>query len=249
VLLAPQTANTPASFGRIALDHRRYTDLLHGMQRLRGRVYVEDGALQPSQLTPDGRHVLSSDVNSWHLLMCQDKEVRGCMRYSLYPGSVPFRNLSAAESAAAKCPECGHAVRAAIEREIRRASRLGISFGEAGGWALDERLRNTSAALRLVLSTYGLAQLLGDAVGISTATLRNGSAHILCRIGGSPLQLDTGELDPYYDPRYNCYMRLLYFDSRVQNVKYRDGVHQQRLQLLSSTVVCPARFVTAAAAA
>jgi hypothetical protein len=44
-------------------------------------------------------------------------------------------------------------------------------------------------------------------------------------------------------------MRLLYFDSRVQNVKYRDGVHQQRLQLLGSTVVCPARFVTAAVAA
>jgi hypothetical protein len=248
VLLAPQTAETPASFGRTSFDQRRYNNLLHGMQRLRGRIYVEDGALQPSQLTPDGRHVLSSDMNSWHLLLCQDTEVRGCMRYSLYSDGVPFHKLNAAESAAAKCPERGHRVRAAIEREIRRASKLGIGFGEAGGWALDERLRNSSAALRLVLSTYSLAQLLGDAVGISTATLRNGSAFILCRIGGSPLQLDSGELEAYYDPRYNCYMRLLYFDSRVQNAKFREGVQQQRVQLLNSTVVCPARFATAAAA-
>jgi hypothetical protein len=170
------------------------------------------------------------------------------MRYSLYSGAVPFHKLSAAESAAAKCPQRGYRVRAAVEREIGRARKLGIGFGEAGGWALDQQLRNSRAALRLVLSTYGLAQLLGDAVGISTATLRNGSATILCRIGGWPLQLDTGELEPYYDSRYNCYMRLLYFDSRVQDAKYRDGVREQRVQLLNSTVVCPARFVTAAAA-
>jgi hypothetical protein len=248
VLLPPEDAAMPSCFGRISPDNKRYTELLHGMQRLRGRVYVEDGALQTSQLTPDGRHILSSDASSWHLLMCQNNEVSGCMRYSVHYGSVPFHALGVAEAAPAQCEERSSAVRSAVEREIKKASLLGLGFGEAGGWALDRELRGSTAALRLVLSTYSLAQLLGDAIVLSTATLRNGSATILCRIGGEPLNLDTGELEDYYDPKYNCQMRLLRFDSRIPNPKYREGIQQHRIQLLNSTVVCPSQFVTAAAA-
>lgn len=218
------------------------------MQRLRGRIYVEDGALQPAQLTPDGRHILSSDLKSWHLLIRQNQEVAGCMRYLAHSGNTPFHELGVASSAPARCSRRGPRIREAVERELRLACKLRVGFGEVGGWAVDNHLRGTSAALRLVLATYNLAQLLGHAIGLSTATVRNGSAMILRRLGGEPLKLDTGELEPYYDPRYNCEMRVLRFDSRRPSPKYKEKIDQCREQFLDTAVFCPTRAMTVAAA-
>jgi len=91
--------------------------------------------------------------------------------------------------------------------------------------------------------------LLGDAIVLSTATTRNNSASMLCRIGGSPLHLDDRELDTYYDHQYGCEMLLLRFDSRVTNTKYADAVTQQRLRLQNATVICAAKAFAASAAA
>ena len=249
VLLKPSAAPQLNCFGRTTCDSDRHAVLLSEMQRLRGRVYLEDGALERSQLSSDGRHILSCDYNSWHLLVLQDDRVAGCMRYRTHANTVPFQHLSVAHSGPARCSSAGPRIRAAVEREIRNASQQGIGFGEAGGWALDARLRGSTAALRMVLATYSLAQLLGDAIVLSTATLRNGSAMILGRIGGQPLVVDNTELAPYYDPQYRCEMSLLRFDSRSPNPKYCDGVAQHRTHLSSSLVLSETKTLKVRSAA
>jgi hypothetical protein len=56
--------------------------MLAEMQRLRGSVYLRDGAIQKHELTADGRHRLSVDEQSWHILLVDGaKRVKGCMRY------------------------------------------------------------------------------------------------------------------------------------------------------------------------
>ena len=237
LVLKPQAAPQRSCFGRVTYDGDRHAELLREMQRLRGRVYLEDGAVDQTQLTSDGRHILSCDYHSWHLLVMRDDRVEGCIRYRTYPYTLPFQQMSVAHSGPARCASVGPCLRAAVEREIRSARQQGVAFGEVGGWALDKKLRGSTAALRMILATYSLSQLLGDAIGLSTATLRNSSAMILSRLGGMPFVVDNTELPPYYDPQYRCEMSLLKFDSRAPSPKYRDGVAQHRTHLLNSLVV------------
>jgi hypothetical protein len=93
----------------------------------------------------------------------------------------------------------------------------------------------------MVLATYSLAQVLGNALVISTATMRNGSAPILRRIGGCSLGFNGWELPTYFDPKYNCEMQILRFDSRAPNVRYHESIEQLRRQLLNVPVITPRR--------
>jgi hypothetical protein len=216
------------------------------MQRLRGRIYLEDGALQPRQLTPGGRHVLDSDAESWHLLLSHRGRIAGCMRCRVHENTVSFNDLAMAVSPLAQCPYRGPRVRAVVQQAIDAARTSGIRFAEIGGWALDRQLRGSTAALHLIFATYSLGQLLGDAIGVSTATMRNGSATILCRIGGEPL--DAVGTQPYYDPLYGCEMQLLRFDSRTPNPTYLQAVYGYRAFLVRANVVSDLRSQSAAAA-
>jgi len=89
----------------------------------------------------------------------------------------------------------------------------------------------------MVLATYSLSQLLGDALVFSTATMRNGSASMLRRIGGTSLRAEDIDLPNYYDPHYRCEMQVLRFDSRCPNAKYQTWVHQLRADLLAAPVI------------
>lgn len=240
VILAPRHSEVPASFQEVVADQDRYSELLAAMQRLRGRVYLEDGALRQSDLTLDGRHFLSSDEQSWHLLLLGAHDrVLGCMRYLKHRPTLPFARLGVAKSALASCSQWGEKFRGAVVNQLARARQEGVGFSEIGGWALDPMARGSSAALALVLGVYGLAQLLGPAYGISTATTRNGSARILQRMGGMSLTLGNEELPSYFDPHYNCEMQILRFDSRLPAARYREGVAQLRHHLqLSSVLRC-----------
>ena len=94
-------------------------------------------------------------------------------------------------------------------------------------------------ALRIALATYGLAQLLGGSLGLTTATVRHHSAQILRRIGGRPLAAGGGELPPYYDSQYQCQMEVLRFDSAQPDPVFRESVDRLRDKLLTVTVVAP----------
>ena len=82
VILSPARSPAPMVFRNIAVDSRRYDQMLAAMQRLRGQVYLRDGAIQADQLAPDRRHKLPVDEHSWHILLLDGGgQVGGCLRY------------------------------------------------------------------------------------------------------------------------------------------------------------------------
>jgi hypothetical protein len=236
-LLAPRHADLPGKFYDVIVDQDHYDVLLSDMQRLRGRVYLEDGAIDERQLTSDGRHDLPTDELSWHLLLMDGEgHVAGCMRYLRHRPSAAFSRLGVCHSALARCEQWGQKLRHAVKEEMHSAQMQGIGFGEVGGWAVSAEHRHSTAALNLVLGIFGLTQLLGEALVLSTATFRNNSAKILQRIGGQGLQVEGVELPAYFDPQYQCEMQILRFDSRNPNSRYRESVRQFRHGLVAAPV-------------
>jgi hypothetical protein len=152
--------------------------------------------------------------------------------------------------------ECGLAhdeqwrgkLQTAVEGEIARARRERIRYAEVGGWAVACGSGCFSAGLLLVLGTFGLSQLAGGALVVATATVRHSSAKILRRLGGSHLEGDGFVVPPYYDPRYDCEMELLRFDTRRPGAKYAGLVGLLRGKLANVEVIAGDRSVSAAPA-
>ena len=238
VLLAPAGCFIPKSFARRYDDRDRHARLLGEVQRVRGGIYLADGAVRASQLTPDGRHVQRSDYDSWHLLvMGGNGAVQGCARYRHLTGNVGFDDLGVRESWLARCDQWGATLRAAVESEIVRAKQRGAAFSEVGGWAIVPEKRCTTEALRIAMATYSLARILGGCVGISTATERHRSSSILRRIGGRSLEHGGNELPSYYDPQYRCRMEVLRFDSSSPDASCSCWVEQLSNRLAEVPVV------------
>jgi len=239
ILIAPAGAAPKGIFNHVEGDPGWRQELLADMQRLRGRLYVQDGAIHEDELTRDGRHVQSIDEESWHLLVLNSRgRVLGCTRYLQHQASTSFNRLRVRAAACAQPAQWAEVLRRAVERELELARRTGFSYVEVGGWALDESLRCSSDALRTVLFTYAWSQLIGGCLGLSTATHRNGSASILRRIGGRPLEWEGVELPPYYDPHYKCEMEVLRFDSRLPSLKYLPVIEEMRSQIPMVPVIC-----------
>jgi hypothetical protein len=211
------------------------------MQRFRGQIYLEDGAIRRQDLTTDGRHATPVDEKSWHVLSIDDSgEVRACLRYLEESKATKFDDLWVRHAAAVQSPK-GPSYRNAVEQEMLRARQLGLGFGEVGGWAVAKDHRWTMEPLRIILATYGLLELLGGCAGVATATFRHSSATILRRIGLTSLISEDGALPPYYDPHYGCEMELLRFDSRFPHAKYRAAVSEFQVDLKSAPVICRQR--------
>ncbi len=206
---------------------------------MRGSIYLNDGAITASDLTPDGRHVMPNDTGSWHLLTIDSTgSVVGCQRYLEYPQGATFEDLRIRHSALAMCPQWGTALRGAVEKELATASRLGFSYCEIGGWAMAPHVRGTGECLRSVLATYAWSRLIGGAMGISTATERNGSASILQRLGGRSLEWSGVRIPPYFDAKYGCQMEMLRFDSRFPNPRYEEAIQELLNTLAEVPVIC-----------
>ncbi len=224
--------------GETYADRSAYQELMGQAQRLRGRVYLKDGAIRESDLTSDGRHVSKVDEKCWHLLtLSSDNIVMGCARFFPHSPSAPFEDLTVSQSSLAKCPDYGDRLREAVEAEMAIAREANFIWLEMGGWALSEELRGTTEALLYALATYAWSQLMGGALGISTATERNCSASILKRLGGRSLEQGGSALPAYYDENYRCQMEVLRFDSRSPNPKYRSTVETLRNQMSFVPVV------------
>jgi hypothetical protein len=220
------------------IDPRRYESILADMQRMRGRIYLEDGAIGHQQLGSDLRHRSPADNESWHLLTLDQRGfVSGCVRYREHRNTVSFQDLGLRNCALAECSQWGVKLKAAVESDLAAARRQEISYVEVGGWALAKERRCTGEALRTALATYGLAQILGGCVGIATATVRNSSSSILRRIGGGALEIGGEKLPGYYDPKYNCQMEIVRFTSSSPNPRYWRWIDQISADLLKVPVL------------
>ena len=239
ILLAPRDACLKAFSGPITRCDSAHARLMAAMQRFRGEVYLNDGAIHDSRLTPSGRHVSPFDDRSWHLLnVRKDGAVLGCIRFLRHPNTVTCNQLRVASAPLAQSRDWADSFFSSLDCEIEAARQFDFSYVEIGGWALAPELRGTSEALHTVLSTYALAQLQGGALGITTATERNGSASILRRLGGRPLEWAGAVLPPYFDRAYNCGMQVLRFDSRQPSQRYASWVDAIARQIATLPVFC-----------
>jgi hypothetical protein len=243
VLLAPAAAHIPDTFAKVETSSRDHEQLLRSAQRLRAKLYRDDGAIRDSQVAHDGSHRHPADEHAWHVLsLGRNEEVIGCSRYLAHPNTVSFSRLGVGEAALAHTWEWGTLLRTVVDSEIALARRRGIAYVEVGGWALDPTSRYTAEAVRIALATYSLARVLGGCIGITTATRRHCSSAILRKIGGRTLRIDNLELPAYYDPQYDCEMELLRFDSYEPNPRYESWIEDLRSHLSAALVIqSPAR--------
>jgi hypothetical protein len=237
LLLAPSRRAVPDSFTQVHTDSREHEELLAQTQSFRGRVYLEDGAIKRWQLI-DGKHRVEIDEGSWHVLVLDSSgKVCGCARIKPYPAGTAFAELGAARSALALSRDWGHMLRGAVETEMALARQMRIATTEWGGWALDDEIRGSAEALRMTLAAYALTQSLGGGIALSCVTRRHGSASILRRMGGRPLECCGIELPPYYDPQYECEMEILRFCSWSPNPRYSVWIEEIKSSLRATRVV------------
>jgi hypothetical protein len=240
VLVAPAGACLKPFSGPVTCCDRTHSGLIRDMQRLRGKIYLQDGAIQPWQLTASGRHVAASDAASWHLLTVRsDGTILGCIRFLRHPNTVGTHQLNVSAAPLARSIDWAEGFMASLNSELEAARRFNFSYVEIGGWAIAQELRGSTEALHTVLSTFALSQLQGGALGVTTATERNGSASILRRLGGRPLEWDGAALPPYYDHTYGCGMEVLRFDSRKPSERYAPIVDALRGFMSTMPVFCP----------
>jgi hypothetical protein len=237
-LLAPKLANYDPAFSAYTVNEALYRARLDGLQRLRGRVYYADGAIDDDSLDKEGRFRMCGDEDAWHLILTDpDDHVVGCARYLVYPNTVPYRFLRISHSALGQDPKWSPVLRSAVEADLRAARQRRLLYVEIGGWALAEEWRKTKAALETAAGSYALGHLWGGTLGSCTATVRHGSASILRRIGGGSLIGQGKALPSYFDPRFGCVMELLRFDYLTPWPRLRPIIQEMKLRLATTEVV------------
>jgi predicted GNAT family N-acyltransferase len=231
-LLVPPQTRTSTAFGDTQIDQQLYDQNLDSMQRLRGSIYLKDGAIQPWELDEAGRFAMRGDEQSWHLLLKNDEDkIIGCARYLVHSNTVALENLKIFQASLAGHREWGARMRLAVEADLRHAREHNLSYVEIGGWALCEEWRGTRAALEILTASYALAPLWGGCLASCTATVRHRSSSILRRIGGASFEIGGEKLPPYNDPRYGCTMELLRFDSRSPAERFIPLINQLKVTI------------------
>jgi hypothetical protein len=245
-LLAPTPEVFPPNFQRVAVDAAHYTDLLGQMQRLRGSVALQEGAIRESDLDDTGRHVMAVDNGSFHLLALSPRgQVLGCCRFNPHQPTVAFEDLTVSKASIVSDPILGPVFRQAVGAHLRSARERGYLYVEVGGWALHPSIRFSTEAVRIALLNYSLGQALGGALGICTATTRNHSAAILRRIGGRPLNIQGNPVPQYFDTRYGCDIEVVTFDSDLIPDRHDARVRSLMDTLNGTPVVCYQSVATA----
>ena len=239
VILAPASEFLNSNFQKLRYDPRGFNRILRDLQRLRGRVYLRDGAIGREDLSADGRHESPIDPLSWHIVTLDQRgAVVACARFHVCGPSTRYEDLGVSRSSMAKSPKWGRYLRSAVESVVRRVRATRSHFVEAGGWALDESVRHSTEALRIVLGAFAWSELIGGATCVTTATFRNHSAEILQKIGGRPMRDKEMELPRYFDPQYDCDMQILTFETGRYAPRFRDAVLQRTEELAKTERIC-----------
>ena len=221
VLVAPPQSPLTSAFSNVDVNPLMYAQLVADVQSLRGDVYLADGAIAPSQLTDGRLHKTPEDAKSWHLLALNPRRgLSACAWYLQHEGLTTLQSLRVRSCPLGQLPGYATRFKTAVESELARARHENLRYAEVGGWAVSKDSRCTSEGLLLALAAYSLGKIAGGALGLTTATVRHASSTILRRLGGSQLEAAGETIPSYFDPRYQCEMELLRFDSRRPHPKY-----------------------------
>jgi len=220
IVLAPPYATIPSFFRYVPVEPSEHNHFLESVQRLRGNVYFEDGAITADELTSDGRHETPEDSRAWHLLMRARTGVTACVSYFEHEDASSVEELRVRKCPLNHTTDWRNTFRRAVEAELGRARRERLRYVELGGWAVAPTERHRGDGLLLALAAYSLGRAFGGSLGLTTATVRHASSTILRKLGGTSLEVDGTAVPAYYDSRYRCEMELLRFDSRQPNPKF-----------------------------
>src|SRR3954451_8903241 len=144
VLVAPGFVRTGRPFRNVAIDSAKRWAMLREVQHVRGSIYLQDGAILPDQLCSDGRHHTDEDERSWHLLFLnRERRVSACVWY-LDQGYAPAIDQLRVNSNPLAQSDLSDSLYGAVESELWRARRGGLSYAEVGGWAVAPESRCTS---------------------------------------------------------------------------------------------------------
>jgi hypothetical protein len=210
--------------------------MLRQMQQLRGRVYLDDGALRPEQLGYDGRHRTPEDERSWHLLLLNRRgDVSACIWYLEHDEPSSIHELRVKSCPLTDAPE-GH-LRQAVHADLALARDERIKYSEVGGWAVAHPTRRPTEGVLLILATFGLSRLLGGALGVATATARHSSATMLRRLGLHRFEVNGATIEPYFDNKYDCEMEVLRYDTRQSSARYHGLIERLKARLHRVPVV------------
>lgn len=213
-----------------------YEEAIASIQRLRGSVYVSDGALSPAALSPDGRHYSELDFAAYHLTLWNG-QLQGCLRVVFHPEDYSLEKFKVYEVLKRMPLEQSETYRMALKQFLCDWRKRGLPPGESGGWAISEAVRRNAAAIALPLSAWALSRIRQREVFLATATERHGSKDILHRLGGWKLQGDGKELPEFFDSAFGCKMNFICFDSEVLNPKFEAAVADLQEFLLGQTEV------------
>ena len=141
-VLASPRADRLFPFSNLSVDSFQYGSMLSDVQRLRGKVYLNDGAIGTEDLTGDGRHDTPEDHKSWHVVMRDEqRNVSGCIWYMEHANPT-FDALRLRHSPLMQSNVWSAKLRAAVEQDIARAKREKVGFAEVGGWAVSGDSQN-----------------------------------------------------------------------------------------------------------
>ena len=243
VVLAPSKTSDFGVFRNVEDHSERHQHFVHALQRMRGGIYLNDGAVQQDQLLPDGRHQVPEDDSSWHFIMLNPQgQLSACAWYHEFENTVSTDELRVRDCPLARSRASRDTFWTAVEGQLARARREGLRVAEVGGWAVAEGSRHTANGLILALGLFSLGRLRGECLGFTTATVRHCSSSILRTLGYKPLEAQGQPVPTYFDPRYGCDMEMLQFDSRRPNARYAGLIEQLREKLANVLVTTMSDF-------
>lgn len=227
--LAPDYAHIPTYLRCVHRDDKAYHGLLAEIQRFRGRVYVQDGAIPETALDTQRRHYTPYDLDCWHIAVLDEaKRVCAVIRNLFLPQREVKVSLASLQVHALLERIVGTTridFQTALERYIENARMETPFILETGGWAVDPDVRNAAVAPITMATSWALGRIHGGARGIGSATMRHGSATMSRRFGGFGIPRDPhSTLGPFYDSYYQCEMQILGFDSRILNPLFESTV-------------------------
>src|SRR5579863_6792293 len=95
ILLAPSNETISHYPGGVTVSRDLHSHLLAESQRLRGRIYLADGAVTVGELDKRERHIQPLDLRSWHLLTLGSLgRVIGCTRFRRHPSPAAWTQLA-----------------------------------------------------------------------------------------------------------------------------------------------------------
>jgi hypothetical protein len=239
-VLAPHRLPPLEPFVMACPDEELYRQTLDDIQRFRGAVYVDEGALAATALDDQGRHRESIDERSWHLfLLGRSGLLGGCIRVTRYENRPLCRELKAHALIERMEPAAAAKYQAAVQAFVDQTYQAGLSLYEIGGWAVAPEFRHSRKALMLALACWALPGLTGPGWALTTSTARHRSADMMRWLGGSRLSHDGAELPAFFDPYYGCDMEILGFD-RHPHGDYGKTAEDVEDFLLHALVVTPA---------